>query len=238
MAGVPYNSTPGIAALLEAGPWEAANLLPIETNRATGQRRMAVPKGIWDALILAGAPQKAVTGGYQLMVDPNTGENYYDGMAGDAVGLAAALTLGAGALPAESGALRMGLKAYHGSHDQFDNYDWSRLGDSTKENVAGLGVEEWATNLARLGPWSHERPLSKAKTGFAHSLPVDVGGKGKSFASLDALERFIRKSGGADPARQKLLAAGFGHVKVVDEEFGGNSYVSLSPDTFTVEGSK
>lgn len=105
MAGVPYNSTPGLAALLEAGPWEAANLLPIETNRATGQRRLGVPKGIWEALVLAGAPQKAVTGGYQLMVDPVTGENYYQGMAEDATGLSGLLLGGGSAVPKPSGSL-------------------------------------------------------------------------------------------------------------------------------------
>jgi hypothetical protein len=66
------------------------------------------------------------------------------------------------------------------------------------------------------------------------SLPVQIGGRGKNYPSLDKLEAAIRRSGGPDKMRAKLLAQGFGHVKVNDEEFGGVSYIGLSPEHFVV----
>lgn len=111
--GVDEASLPG-----GEGWWTGA-LLPIQKNRQTGQWAWAVPRTLSDMLSGAMAPGKAARGEYSLMVDPNTGENYYDGMAGDAYNLAQMLTLGSGAVPAEANALRMGMMRgsdlYHGS---------------------------------------------------------------------------------------------------------------------------
>ena len=213
------------------------SMLPVELNGRTGEARMAVPpmvKALPDMpKALADMVQRSMSGDYQPTTeDPMTGRMYDPRQYEDAKNLASLLTLGAGALPAETGALRMGIKAYHSTTTPFKTYDWSKLGALTKDNVSGMSFENWATNLAKLGPWSHEAPVKNA--GFTHELPVDVGGKGKAFKSLDDLERYIRKNGGPDAARQKLVDEGFGHIKVQDEEFNGLSYVSLSPDTFKV----
>jgi hypothetical protein len=100
----------GRVADLPSRQWERATLLPMETNQGTGERRLAWPQFVVDAANAAMAPGRAVRGEYDLMVDPNTGENYYAGMAGDVANLAGLVTVGAGAIPAEAGALRMGMK--------------------------------------------------------------------------------------------------------------------------------
>jgi hypothetical protein len=125
------------------------------------------------------------------------------------------------------------IKAYHAAYEPFQAYDWSRLGETTLPNVAGQTTEPYAMNLAKLGPWASEKDVGGAM-GATHSLPVDIGGKGKSFASLDALESYVRKAGGPEAARSKLTGAGYGHVVVNDEEFGGKSYIALSPEHFTI----
>lgn len=107
MAGVPYNSTPGLVGLLQSGDWKRGNLLPIETNQATGQRRLAVPGSLVDLLQGAMAPGKAWSGGYGLAIDPQTGVNYYPGMAGDATSLAGLLATGAAPIPKPTNALGM-----------------------------------------------------------------------------------------------------------------------------------
>jgi hypothetical protein len=125
------------------------------------------------------------------------------------------------------------IKAYHATYEPFDEFDFGRLGSFTKDNVSGSGVEDWAMNLAKTGAWAHEKPLAK-RMGVSVDLPVEIGGKGKPFKSLDALEAAVRKAGGPDEFRAKMVSAGYGHVSVMDEEFGGRSYIGLGPDTFRI----
>jgi LAS superfamily LD-carboxypeptidase LdcB len=126
-----------------------------------------------------------------------------------------------------------GKVAYHATYEPFEDYDWSRLGQSTKENTSGTSVEDWALSLASLGPWSHEKPLSK-RLGMKTDLPVTLTGKEKKFKSLDHLAQEISQHGGPAALREKLVSQGYGHASVDDEEFGGKSYVGLSPDHFKI----
>lgn len=133
------------------------------------------------------------------------------------------------AAPAMNNASGMGIKAYHSTYEPFEKYDFSKLGKVTRENTDS----EWAQNLAKIGPWASDQSVA-AKMAASHTLPVDIGGKGKTFKSLDQLEAAIRKNGGPEKFREKLTGEGFGHVKVMDEEFGVNSFVGLSPENFTI----
>lgn len=145
---------------------------------------------------------------------------------GDAVDAAMRLVMGG----AETAAPKV---AYHATQEPFENYDWSRLGQTTKENTSGTSVEDWALALARLGPWSHEKPLSK-KIGMRTDLPVMLTGKEREFKSLDHLAKAISRHGGPEALRGKLVSKGYGHVSVNDEEFGGKSYIGLSPEYFSI----
>jgi hypothetical protein len=126
-----------------------------------------------------------------------------------------------------------GKVAYHATQEPFENYDWGRLGQTTKDNTSGTSVDDWASSLANLGPWSHEKPISK-QLGMKTDLPVMLTGKEKKFKSLDHLSQEISRHGGPAALREKLVSQGYGHVSVDDEEFGGKSYVGLSPDHFKI----
>ena len=126
------------------------------------------------------------------------------------------------------------VNAYHHTFDKFDQFDWSKLGQMTADNTSGTGVEKWASNLAKIGPWASPDDLSK-KLGSKYALPVSISGKEKAFNSLDQLEAAIRRAGGPEKFREKSVASGFGRIKVKDEEFGGFSYVALSPDNFKIK---
>lgn len=146
----------------------------------------------WNGLIngtvsAVSAPGKAANGFYDLLVDPNTGENYYGGMAEDASNLAGMMTLGAGAIPRPAGTLDMGFKAYHGSPHDFDKFDMSKIGtgvgapDAYSRGLYFSGAEKNAEHFKKLG-----------------ASPMIGGKKGMSGLSSDAYElvwRFTHDDG-------------------------------------------
>jgi hypothetical protein len=66
------------------------------------------------------------------------------------------------------------------------------------------------------------------------SLPVEIGGNAKTFSSLDALEKAVRKAGDPSAFRRSLVDQGYGHISVKDTEFGGRSFIALTPSNFKV----
>lgn len=107
MAG-PWERYQAVAA--DAGPWdkfkpkaasedwERAVLLPMETNKGTGERRLAWPQIAVDIGNAMTAPGKAARGEYnEVLADPETGvvEPFNRQMMGDAASLAAIPTMGA-----------------------------------------------------------------------------------------------------------------------------------------------
>lgn len=106
------------AAAADAGPWdkfkaapkdewERAVLLPMETNRETGERRLAWPQIAVDAGNALTAPGKAYRGEYGLEVNPETGNatTLTPELVKDTVGLAALPTMGS-----TGGVVSTGLK--------------------------------------------------------------------------------------------------------------------------------
>lgn len=124
-----------------------------------------------------------------------------------------------------------GITAYHATWEPFTQYDWSKLGSVTAENSTG---GDWASNLAGIGPWAHERDLAKS-VGAPVTLPVNITGEPLHFRSLDELERTVSEHGGPEEFRDRMLRQGFGHIVVNDEEFGGKSFVALAPEHFKVK---
>lgn len=72
-------------------------------------------------------PQTGATGPNPQMVDRATD-------------LAGSVTLGAGAIPAEANALRMGIKAYHGSPHDFDQFSMDKIGTGEGAQAYGHGL--------------------------------------------------------------------------------------------------
>jgi hypothetical protein len=87
------------------------------------------------------APGDVMSGAQPTMAaDPQTGEFHTDPRLMDRAGaLAGAVTLGAGAIPAEANSLRMGIKAYHGSPHSFERFDSSKIGTGEGAQVYGHG---------------------------------------------------------------------------------------------------
>lgn len=112
------------AAATDAGPWdkfkakpadewERAVLLPMETNKGTGERRLAWPQIAVDIGNAVTAPGNALQGKYNdVLADPETGavEPFNRQMMGDAATLAGVPMLGSGgaAVTAEMAATRAG----------------------------------------------------------------------------------------------------------------------------------
>jgi len=154
------------------------------------------------------------------------------GIAESAWRTAGAVSDGGLAAPGMAGGMMAAIKAYHTAPEPFTSYDWSRLGTTTQPNISGSPHADWAMNLAKIGPWASEKLLAENIVGVA--LPVEISGTGRAFKSLDTLEAAVRKAGGPEAFRKELVEKGFGHVRVADEEFGGKSYIGLTPETFVI----
>jgi hypothetical protein len=120
--------------------WEVGQLLPIRKNRVTGDYDWAVPQVVTGTLNALSVPGKAARGEYPLVIDPETGVNYFEGMAEDAASLASTLTMGAGLAPVRGASLGMGFRVFHGSPHDFDRFDMSKIGTGEGAQAYGRGL--------------------------------------------------------------------------------------------------
>jgi hypothetical protein len=121
--------------------WQRASILPVGRNKQTGQLAPATPQVMVDllsALMLPGDVYK----GNVLLNDPETGHTNMDVIKRSA-DLAGAVTLGAGAIPAQ-GTLRMGAKLPPRA-EAFRKYMSSRKWDTPEEARRQLMyyVDKW-----------------------------------------------------------------------------------------------
>jgi len=84
-------------AAAEGNAWERGTLLPVEVNKLTGERRLAVPQVAIDLGNAFQAPEKARTGGYGMEIDPETGRptTITNDLIGDALGVSGVALPGA-----------------------------------------------------------------------------------------------------------------------------------------------
>jgi len=147
---------PGLGDLLQGGPpppapglgdrllnqWKASlanRILSAPSKLFGGLVVDPAVEGVTDLVTLAGD----VYGGRQptMSADPQTGEMHTDPRLSERTANAAGmLTLGAGAIPAEANALRMGIKAYHGSPHDFERFDSSKIGTGEGAQAYGSGL--------------------------------------------------------------------------------------------------
>jgi hypothetical protein len=124
MAGVPINPMAVARALskLRTPEWERGQILPIETNKGSGEMRLAVPGAIDSIARALMAPGDALQGKYPPTI-PQGGLgriDQYSPLIPPAMDIATNLTLGAGAIPGEG--LGMGMRMFHGSPKTFDEF--------------------------------------------------------------------------------------------------------------------
>ena len=96
-----------------------------------GSMTFAVPQVAYDVFSALKLPGDVAAGRVDPMSDEAIGRSF---------DLAGALTLGAGAIPAQANSLRAGIKAYHGSPHDFDKFDMSKIGTGEGNQVFGHGL--------------------------------------------------------------------------------------------------
>lgn len=102
------------------------------------------------------------------------------------------ITLGAGALPAQKNSLRAGIKAYHGSPHDFDEFSLSKIGTGEGGAMKGRGINltdyEAEAYSYRKPDLRHGIPPSGKSRfdGPGHMYEVEVDADPADFADLDA----------------------------------------------------
>ena len=127
------------------------------------------------------------------------------------------------------------INAFHASPHKFDQFDWSKLGQNTQKFMAGDPHEEWAMNLAKIGPWAHEADVAPQLDGKHFTHAVELSGKQADFNSLHDLEKAVARAGGPEKFRKTMSGKGYGYIVVDDGEFGGKSYIGIRPETFSIK---
>ncbi len=134
------------------------------------------------------APGNALAGNYnQMEISPQGGVSPMDPrMIGDANNLASMVTLGSGAVPAEAGALNMGIKAYHGSPHSFDKFSMDKLGTGEGAQAYGHGLY-FAENEAVAKAYS----LLKPQLGTIADRVASVAGAGPLAPEIQTAKNFL-----------------------------------------------
>ena len=120
--------------------------------------------------------------------------------------------------------------AYHATDAVFSRFDLSKSGGSTARALLDDSAEaqQWANNLAEAGVWTSSKPLA-TRTGSNIDMPLKIRGKMETYGSLEEMEAVIREHGGPKKYRAAMEDKGYDGAKVLDEEFGGESYVVFNP---------
>lgn len=164
----------------------------------SGVKRVFVDPVV-SALTLPGDVYRSDVASYA--VDPQTGEVATSPeMLERAADLAGTLTLGAGAIPAEANALRMGIRAYHGSPHEFRDIDldegggeaWLTTDRSTAEAFGKdrMGLAPPGSSYFNATKWREAKP-------HVYEYEVDEA----SLKSIDLMEEAtnIAEQIGAEP---------------------------------------
>lgn len=101
------------------------------------------------------------------------------------------------------------MRAYHATNEQFDEFDFDRLGEFTEAN----GADEDAVRIARIGVWLSDRPLAK-EMGADIQMEVELDMDGWEVAEV-SLEQLWQ---GTDIPEADIYI-------VEDSEFGCTSYI-------------
>ena len=112
---------------------------------------------------------------------------------------------------------------FHATDTDFRAFDNNFLGRETRRNAANYEEGSFASNLAELGHWTSDRPLSEDLYRDI-DMPLLTRGEMQEAGSLDSLDRIINEHGGTGVAR--TLSDIF---RVTDEEMGGVSTVVVDP---------
>jgi hypothetical protein len=184
-------------------------------HNSLANRILSAPSKLFGGLVVDPAMDLATLAGDvihgrqpTMAADPQTGEFHTDpGLADRAMNAAGMLTLGAGAVPAETNALRMGIKAYHGSPHDFERFDSSKIG--TGEGAQSFGHGMYFAEREGVAK-DYRTKLSKGQARGA-TLALNNAG-GDADMAMAAVRGEIERlkalpNAGNDPARRDSLVA-------------------------------
>lgn len=154
----------------------------------------------WPARMVQSAMGAATLPGdvYAGRVNPNSDE-----AVGRAADLAGMLTLGASAVPAEANSLNMGIRAYHGSPHDFNQFDMSKIGTGEGAQAYGHGLY-MAENPAVAADYAKRLSTDSALVRDRNALALQLG-KASSDGERVSLQSQI------DGLTQKIAASQKGH---------------------------
>lgn len=116
------------------------------------------------------------------------------------------------------------LVVYHATDEDFDAFDFSRLGQRTRQNA----TSEAAAVMAELGAWVNTRDISDA-TASDIVLPLYSAIENPLSISFEDLWLLADDYESGAELRAYLRANGYDGLAVEDTEFGGTSYVAFEP---------
>lgn len=112
---------------------------------------------------------------------------------------------------------------YHATFDEFDTFDFEKLGSFTAENV----VDDALVETAKMGAWFSERSVAKdmaAPISYEAYLSIDAPA---DFMGLDHLLGAIEDAGDAEALREQLKEEGYDGIRMQDDEFNTVSWVAF-----------
>jgi len=120
------------------------------------------------------------------------------------------------------------ITAHHATDAEFDQFDFTRLGEYTAVNA----TDETAVRMARLGAWFASRSL-KDDMVTEHDLTCDLDIANPYATTFDALWDMLSEQD-ADSLRADLEADGYDGIALRDTEFDCTSYVAFDAAQITI----
>jgi hypothetical protein len=121
------------------------------------------------------------------------------------------------------------LITYHATNEDFNEFDFNRLGEFTSRNTN----EKEPAVMAGLGAWTNTQPLAE-KTVQKYNKKVYMSIKNPLEITFDDLWDLAKNYNSGKELRSALLDDGYDGLKVDDSEFGETSYVAFSSDQIKI----
>lgn len=121
------------------------------------------------------------------------------------------------------------LITYHATNEDFNEFDFNRLGEFTSRNTN----EKEPAVMAGLGAWTNTQPLAE-KTVQKYNKKVYMSIKNPLEITFNDLWDLAKNYNSGKELRSALLDDGYDGLKVDDSEFGETSYVAFSSDQIKI----
>lgn len=115
---------------------------------------------------------------------------------------------------------------HHATFDEFETFDFNRLGSFTQGNV----VDDALVETARMGAWFSERSVAKdGAAPYSYDAYLNIENPA-DFNGIDHLMGAIEDAGDAAALKTQLQEEGFDGIRMQDDEFDTVSWVAFGPE--------